>query len=272
MDIPAAAGSAPRPPVRSWPPSAPPQRTELSTTAAVLILVAASFVTYVLMWAPPRVHDPTGAARWLVVIHVVRLALWLGIIGALGWWRPAGLAIGSVSAWGIVPLTLFGLAILAGAGLADVPNGPGYLVLLLAGDLLGALREEVAFRGFLLHALTRRLGGASAVVVGSVLFAACHVPRYVHEGRGLGETLAFLVVAFGVGVFLCRVRVETGSIWFPAAIHTLWNILSGVGGWAPEHGDPSGALAAMHTIPFALGILMFVVLAVPRSWAEPMTR
>lgn len=237
---------------------------ELSTGAVVLILVGTSFVTYVLTWAPPGVHGPMAAAARLVAVDAIRLALWLVVIGALAWWRPCGLGTGWRSLWGIVPFAVFGIAAFLGANLEAVPNGNGFLALLIGSDLLGALREEVAFRGFLLHGLTRRLGGARAVVIGSLLFALVHVPRYLREGRPPREMVALLLIAFGVGVFLCRVRVETGSIWFPAGIHALWNVVVGVGGWSTPHGQLSGALTALHAIPFALGILMFVILALPR--------
>jgi hypothetical protein len=40
-----------------------------------------------------------------------------------------------------------------------------------------------------------------------------------------GEEMIFkLITHFLFGMYLCRVRAQTGSIWFPTAIHTLWNL------------------------------------------------
>jgi membrane protease YdiL (CAAX protease family) len=247
-----------------WPPSARPYGAELSTAGILTVLLGMTALTYLLVWAMPQGLNATGFAGRLAVIHCLELALWLSIVGLLGWWRAAGLAASSASPWGIVPITAFCLATLLAARLPDaVPYGAGYLVFVIS-DCLGAIREEVAFRGFLLHGLTRRLGGTSAALVGSMLFAAYHVPRYVREQIPLTEMAALLLVAFGVGVFLCRVRAETGSIWIPAAIHTLWNLLVGVGNWVFPDGDPPFGYSALQAAPFAVGIVMALLLLMPR--------
>lgn len=259
---PAASRFAPR-----WPPSARPHGAELSAARILTIFLAMTALTYVLTWAIPGGLNAPGFARRAAVVHGLELALWLSIVGLLGWWRAAGLAAGSASPWGIVPLTAFWLATLLAAGLPQaVPYGAGYLVFIIS-DCLGAIREEVAFRGFLLHGLTRRLGGSSAALVASMLFAVYHVPRFLREQIPLTEMATLLLVAFGVGVFLCRVRAETGSIWLPAAIHTLWNLLVGVGSWAFPDGAPPFGYSALQAAPFAVGIVMALLLMMPRRGA-----
>jgi membrane protease YdiL (CAAX protease family) len=264
MDTVSASRRASRSAFGRRPPSADPHGAELSTGAVLLILFAMTVLTYVLTWTAPLGRGPMEDARSLIVIEGMRVALWLCILGFLGWLRVGGLAPGSTSSWGIVPLVAFSLAALVTVGLRDVvPYGAGYLVFVLM-DCLGAVREELAFRGFLLLGLTRRLGGPAAILTGSMLFAAYHVPRYLVEQRPPGEMAALLLVAFGVGVFLCRVRLETGSIWFPVAIHGLWNVFVGVGLWAFPQGDLPGAYVALHTAPVVLGVLMALVLAMPQ--------
>jgi membrane protease YdiL (CAAX protease family) len=167
-----------------------------------------------------------------------------------------------VSARIVLPLAALSLAtVLVVAGAEAVPGGAADGVLLVLALLLGALREEVAFRGFLLHGLTKRLGATSAILVTSMLFAAYHLPRYLREHRPPAEMAALLLVAFGVGVFLCLVRIQTGSIWLPALIHGLWNTLVDVGHWTFPAGELPDAYVVLQTVPFAVGIVMALFLA-----------
>lgn len=59
--------------------------------------------------------------------------------------------------------------------------------------------------------------------VGSLLFSGAHIPTLVIQGQVDAMTL---VVLFGFGVFLCRIRTATGSIWLPTGVHTLWNFMT----------------------------------------------
>lgn len=257
----AAAAFASRP--RSWPPTAERHGAEPTFAAILLMLVGATWITHALGWLVPHEADP-DVARWLV--DGLRLALWLGIVAALAWWRPAGFGLGGASPWGLVPLAVLAVAVPLSGWPGYVPNGTGFAIALAGSDAMGALREEVVFRGILFHGLARRLGGALAVVVGSGLFALSHVPRYLREERPGAEVVGLLIVIFCVGVFLCRVRAASGSIWLPAAIHTTWNVAVGVGGIAPPGGGLSGGLTLLYAGPFAIGMVLFVALALPRVW------
>lgn len=208
-----------------WPPSAEPQGIELPTVVLILIVVGLTFVGYLLVGAAPRDHGPTPYIRWLLITSVVELIVWLGVVGALGWRKGAGLIWGSWSLWGIVPLAALSVASLLAAGRAGEPwVGAGLQVAIVVGVFVAALTEEVAFRGFLFHGLTRRLGGATAAVTGSLLFSIYHLPVLIREDVRGSSMLLRLVSHFAFGMFLCRVRAQTGSIWFPAAIHALWNL------------------------------------------------
>ena len=226
---------------------------------AVVFLM--TVLTYLVAWTNPSVG---GLTAWLLADETVNLVVWLGILGMLGWWQAGGLARGSVPAGIVLPLAALSLTtVLVVAGEGGLPGGAQYWHLFVINLFLGALREEVAFRGFLLHGLTKRLGATSAVLVTSMLFAAYHLPRYFREQRPPAEMVALLLVAFGVGVFLCRVRIETGSIWLPAMIHGLWNLLVDVGAWTFPQDGPPGAYVALHLVPFALGIVMTLLLTLP---------
>jgi membrane protease YdiL (CAAX protease family) len=225
MPAPATLETRPRQSRRRWPPSAKSQGVELPTVVLILILVSLTFVGYLLIAAAPRDQGPTPYIRWLLITSVVELIVWLGVVGAFGWRKGVGLVWGSWSLWGIVPLAALSIASVLAAGRAGEPwVGAGLQVAIVVGIFVAALTEEVAFRGFLFHGLTRRLGGATAVVTGSVLYSIYHLPVLIREDVRGSAMVIRLISHFAFGMFLCRVRAQTGSIWFPTAIHTLWNL------------------------------------------------
>jgi membrane protease YdiL (CAAX protease family) len=239
--------------------------TELSTGSVlvVVVMLVMTVLTYLVSWVSPVDGSLTDTAGWLLAGEAVKLALWLFVLGMLGWGRVGGLVMERVSARIVLPIAALSLAtVLVVVADEATPGGAAYGVPFVAALALGALREEVAFRGFLLHGLTKRHGATSAILVTSMLFAAYHLPRYLREHRPPAEMAALLLVAFGVGVFLCVVRIQTGSIWLPAIIHGLWNILVDVGHWTFPMGGPPDAYVVLQTVPFALGIVMALFLAV----------
>ena len=200
--------------------------------------------------------SPGAVVRQLIAPNLVELVLWLFVIAGLGWRRAVGLLPGTASLWGIVPLALFWIAMFLTAGLWNVVSkGPGVVGLAAVGFFIAALTEEIACRGFLLHGLTRRLGGTRAVLLSSAVFAALHVPTYV--GQGVEHLTGPLLAAFGFGVMMCRIRVATGSLWFPTAIHAMYNlILTGLAVWAFPQGQSPAAFGALAMGFDAMGILL----------------
>ena len=214
-----------RRPTLTWPPSAEPVGIDLSLAALLLIFGGMTFLGYLYVWAAPTDHGPTPWVRWMFFGDIFELLAWLGILGALGWRKPAGLVKGAFSWSGLLPLVALSIASLAAADLAEEAwVGPGPQILVGVGVFAAALREEIVFRGLLYHGLTRRLGGIAAMATSSLLFAIYHIPRMVHE-EVFGEAMILRLIShFAFGMYLCRVRARTGSIWFPTAIHTLWNL------------------------------------------------
>ena len=196
------------------------------------------------------------AVWWLAGVDALRLGMWLAIVAALAWWRPVGLGRGVRSAWALIPLAAVAIA----AASAGWPGGSAFALVLAASSALGALREEVVFRGLVFHWVAVRLGGTGAVIGSSALFAIAHVPRFAWEDRTAAEMASALIVVFCLGLFLCRIRAATGSIWMPAAIHALWNIA--VGGVAlPETPAP---VTFAYAAPFAVGAVLFLSLVLPK--------
>lgn len=181
----------------------------------------------------------------LVAPHALEVLMILGVIAAFHWWRAVGL-VGPepprLSAWGIVPLGIVIGTAIAGTVTLPADYSVELLAVVMAGYFLASLVEELIYRGILLHGLSRRWGGEAAVLVSSALFSAAHFffrERY--------EALPLLVVHagshFAFGVLMCRIRIATGSIWYPVAIHMFWNYMAQTYQWGvPDGPTPTGYL------------------------------
>jgi membrane protease YdiL (CAAX protease family) len=104
---------------------------------------------------------------------------------------------------------------------ADLQGDLGLLVVLLVvGWVLGALIEEIAYRGYLLTRLrdafgSGRAGAVLAVVLSSALFGIAHTEQGV---VGVG------VVTLD-GIFFCALRYHYRTLWAPILAHGFNNTL-----------------------------------------------
>lgn len=258
--------------MRAWPPAAAREGVELST-AAVLAILAGVFLAELLIFAAvsgralPTI-SPFGSATdaamgQLVVPSAIIAVISVGIVLMLGWSRAAGLTLGSWSMWGVVPLAIMAVAAVVTVQIPRVGAAGGAVLGLVFGGLFfAAFAEEVVFRGFLLHGLTRRVGGRWAVRIGSSLFAAAHIPALISQDLVQGGIPVALLVLFGFAVFLCRIRAATGSIWFASGVHALWNFVTvGVVGLAFSVDDVPAAFVAIKLVPVVIGLVIAVRLA-----------
>ena len=269
---------------RSWPPAADREGMELSVPAVLAILVIGWLLLLVIFAAagpglaqptPPDSDSPTLlVTRQLVVPSAVTVVMSLGIVFLLGWHRAVGLRIGNASRWGIVPLVTLLVASVVTLGLPQVAEaGPAFVALFSFGLLFAALAEEILFRGFLHHGLTRQIGGRRAVLLGSLLFAAAHIPTLVVQRQ---LNVVTLVAMFGFGVLLVRIRAATGSIWLPTAIHTLWNFVTivALGSARSIEESPVVLLGVFQFVLIVMGVVIGVRLLArtpdPKRPAAPM--
>jgi sodium transport system permease protein len=103
--------------------------------------------------------------------------------------------------------------------LLDPRSGPGssWWQYLLVYSILAALCEELAFRGFILSGLRRRLGPWSAILLSSLLFALYHMNVFQ------------VVPTFLLGLVLGLLTTRSGSILPAMVFHLLYNgLLIGV--------------------------------------------
>jgi membrane protease YdiL (CAAX protease family) len=256
----------------AWPPTAEPRGAELSVPAVLAILVGGYLAMVLTFAATSRGSlpylSPYGSAsdlvtRHLVVPSAIVVGLAVGLVLMLGWQRVAGLAAGSARAWGVVPLGIFGVATVVTIAIPRVSSkGTGFIGLVLLGLFFAALSEEILFRGFLLHGLARRIGGREAVLLGSALFAAAHIPSLTAADLEAGGIAVSLVVLFGLGVLLCRIRVATGSIWFASGVHTLWNFVTvAVLSTTYSASELPAAFVLLKLAPIVVGLVLAVRVA-----------
>jgi membrane protease YdiL (CAAX protease family) len=267
-------------PVRRWPPTAAPQRIELPIGAVLGIFLGMEVVAY-LAWnatvgRPFSVvgweWDPTttAVARQLLANTAIQLVLWFVVLAALGWGTAAGLGVGRVSLWGMVPLALFWAAALMAAGLTNVfSKGGGFIALAVVGVFLAALNEEIAFRGFLFHGLARRLDATVAVLIGSSLFALAHLPVEMGRHHPPPVIIGALIGHFCFGVVMCKIRAETEAVWMPAGVHALYNLTTvGIAIWAYPEGQAPTAFLLLKLGLDVAGLFLTLGLGLRPFWQE----
>ena len=183
-------------------------------------------------WTPPA--SPLMRPGLLILFETVMLAVTLVSTAVLARVerRPfAAYGIRSVlgarfregSLWGILSISaVIGMMALAGgytvAGLA-VRGGEalGYGGLWLLATLLVGLYEELYFRGYPQHALTRGIGFWPAAVLISTLFGAIH-----YFEKPMETWVDFLSVSL-IALFFCFTLRRTGDLGFAIGWHFAYN-------------------------------------------------
>jgi sodium transport system permease protein len=90
-------------------------------------------------------------------------------------------------------------------------SGFGLPAMLFTFALLPAVCEELAFRGFVLMGLLRRLGTGKAVLVSSLLFAIAHLTAFQ------------FLPTFLIGLLLGYLALRSGSVYPGMILHALHN-------------------------------------------------
>jgi membrane protease YdiL (CAAX protease family) len=121
---------------------------------------------------------------------------------------------------------------LADPRLASLGRREAFVQIFIRIPVLTALIEEVFFRGVLHAALMALYPTEVAIWLGAGLFGLWHI------GPGLDQALAgqmsrragalhtaiTVVATTAAGAFLVWLRIETGSIWAPVAVHAAMNM------------------------------------------------
>lgn len=158
-----------------------------------------------------------SAVAWLLYVFAIRRGLEGRRAGELAP-RP-GLLAGGVALALVTLALVLGAAALTGSVHLDRPAAwwPA-----LAGSLAFAIKggvvEELFYRGILLRAGERCLGGWLALALSAVFFGVAHVGT---PGATVWTTIALVVTA---GLTLGAAYLATGSLWLPIGIHFGWNL------------------------------------------------
>ncbi|MDP2480142.1 MAG: type II CAAX endopeptidase family protein [Candidatus Palauibacterales bacterium] len=174
-------------------------------------------------------------ATWAMARAVERVSL-----TALGLPRDRA-AVAEAARGFLVGLTLMALVVgvlaITGAvswrpdrGTGSWTGTVGLATLFLA---VGAIEEELLFRGYPLQVLAEALGGPVAVVLTAVGFGLLHL-----FNPGL-DRLALLNIVVA-GILLGAAYWRTYSLWFPVGIHLGWNWTMGVAAGLPVSGIGAG--------------------------------
>jgi len=115
------------------------------------------------------------------------------------------------------------------------------IALVTAMLAVGAISEEIAFRGYPFQRLVEAIGATSAVVVTSGMFAA------VHLGNPHATVWSTLNTA-AVGVLFALAYLKTKSLWLPWGMHFGWNLTLGVVFGLPVSGITRFSVTTHSTI------------------------
>lgn len=192
--------------------------------------------------------DPLGLAGWYAFL-VIPFALngllilaWVKLVerrslATIGLTGPApvktllgGVLVGAATILAVVvAISLaggYGLGAVAPA-LASSAAMTG-IGLLLVSFIIQAGVEEIIFRGWLLSAITRKLGLPVAVVLVSLVFTFLHYSPH-QEARVMLSSFLF-------SAFACAWAIRAGNIWGVMGWHAGWNWLLGTGFELPVTG------------------------------------
>jgi membrane protease YdiL (CAAX protease family) len=209
----------------------------LLTTAIPLVIYAVGFQTLVYLLLPHRFR-PTWAPLVTSAVGtalVVVAAVWFGP-DAVGLANPDG---GLLASWGsatLLAMVSVGLVMMSRPGLrghlADPRIGSmstrrAVAHILVRIPLVTVVIEEAVFRGVLHGALVALYPEPAAIWFGAMLFGLWHIGPGLDQAQAvdrrkvarLVHVVVTVVATTAAGAFLVWLRVETGSIWVPVAVH-----------------------------------------------------
>lgn len=183
-----------------------------------------------LVWAYH--HSPARVADWAALGASIVLALVLiGVYAALvrGLERRtatelapgAGRALAGV-ALGVALFTVV-LALIHAAGAAHLQGISAHYapIPVLSASLLGAVGEELAFRGGVFRILEDSCGTTVALTLSAAIFGLMHT---LNPGATL---LSAVAIAIEAGVLLGAAYALTRNLWLPIGLHFGWNFANG---------------------------------------------
>jgi uncharacterized protein len=198
-------------------------------------------------------HAP-GSADWMLIgAALVLAAALVGLYVIIVRWterRPArelapraGHGLAGIALGLALFSTVFGLLYLIGVVRWQGVSPSFDVGRVIAGSIIAAVGEELAFRGVLFRVVAERFGTTAALVVSAAVFGLLHG---LNPGATIVSTAA---IAIEAGLLLGAAYALTRNLWFPIGLHFGWNFTEGgifgtaVSGGAAGHGIFSVSLA-----------------------------
>lgn len=198
-------------------------------------------------------HVPLHIADWVslalaIAFSAILIGIYIFLVRALEHRkaaearpRPIAAVTGVVFGFGLFSC-VFGLLWLMGIGRWHGLSESFAVIPPLAGSMVAAVGEELAFRGGAFRVLEDTFGTTAALAGSAALFGLLHL---INPGATAASTLA---IALEAGVLLASAYAFTRNLWLPIGIHFGWNFTEGgiygvsVSGFASAKGVFSVAL------------------------------
>lgn len=216
----------------------------MTLAAAVAPLAAYALVFQTLLYISLPARLRTRIAPLVTGLIGAGLSLGAGLIFGFERVGLVGGDAGTVLAWGaatVLVMAVIGLVMLsrdefrsqlADPRLASLSRADACTQIFVRIPVFTALIEEAFFRGVLHAALMALYPTEIAIWLGAGLFGLWHIGPGVDQAQAGEKSMregalhtAMTVVATTVaGAFLVWLRIETGSIWAPVAVHAAINM------------------------------------------------
>ena len=218
----------------------------LQSTAIPLVAYAVGFQTLVYVLLPGRFRS-----RWAPLVTGLVGAALVIVAGAWFGFDTIGLGIpdmGTVAAWGVGTVLVMSVVAmvmmshpqlrgqLADPRMAAMSTREAASQILIRIPIMTALIEEAVFRGVLHTALIALYPAPIALWAGAAMFGMWHVGPGLEQAKAterrslasLAHVVMTVMVTTIVGAGLVWLRMETGSIWAPLAVHAGLNMTMAV--------------------------------------------
>jgi len=180
-----------------------------------------------------------GIFIWMVTVadHVEehRIAA-QGLPRARGWVKHLvlGFLLGGVlTCLTLVPVHFYGQFRTVNLMTTHLLPNLGALLLLMA---VGALAEELVFRGYPFQHLVRAIGTLPAILLLSLIYGTVHLRNPGADAWAIGNSVL-------IGILLSTACIRTRALWLPWGIHVGWNFALGLVCGLPVSGFRVFALA-----------------------------